>query len=297
MTKRMVKYTESKKEKTMKIIKKVLVDILLFGGKLLNGKRIPVLLYHRITSDTRDDRLSFTTVDQFIEQMQYLKRKKYKCLKTDEFLDYAVKKNSLPRKTFLLTFDDGFNDNFDAVKIANSYGFSAIIFVSTDFIGKTYEHIPYKGNVDLGYIEKKVAEPIPFSYLDSNQIRELSKNGNEIYPHTCRHICLSFEDIATQVSEIKISCKILEEITGAKCNSFSYPYGIYTNESIDYLKRSGFKCAFSVDAGTNNIKNVDLYMIKRHNIGNLPSLKYFKLELTNAFSIYKRISKIYKSHI
>jgi peptidoglycan/xylan/chitin deacetylase (PgdA/CDA1 family) len=163
--------------------------------------------------------------------------------------------------------------------------------VATNFIGKSTEHIPYKGNVDLKLEECPAESPEPMAFLDQDEISYLSRAGNEFFPHTGAHICLAKEDEAVQKEEIIRSRRVLEKITGKCCASFSYPYGMYTGYSIEMMKENGFTSSYAVINGTNR-KGTDLFMIKRHGINNVTNINYFKLALSDRFRIYKQISNL-----
>lgn len=104
------------------------------------NKGIPVLAYHRISQDNDGGLLSNSgsqlisaTRGQFLKQMRYLSKNGYQ---TVLFSDLDDKNCILPERPVIITFDDGFSDNYDiASKVLEEFGFKAVFFISTDYIG------------------------------------------------------------------------------------------------------------------------------------------------------------------
>lgn len=96
---------------------------------------LTVLTYHRIT-DIPDfqDPLKLS-ISNFEKQMSYL-NKYYKIISAKQLTDIIRKQGIFPENSCLITFDDGWLDNYtNAYPILKKYGIPAVIFVSTDYIG------------------------------------------------------------------------------------------------------------------------------------------------------------------
>ena len=80
--------------------------------------------------------------------------------------------------------------------------------------------------------------------LRPEEISVLSKGGLvEIGAHSVNHVALSSHSLSQQHIEINQSKKYLENILGNHITSFSYPYGDYSGETIELVKKSGYSCA------------------------------------------------------
>ncbi|GBD03112.1 hypothetical protein HRbin19_00388 [bacterium HR19] len=90
-----------------------------------------VLLYHRITEKDEKDLYKIkVSLKNFEEQIEVIK--KFACPLEDIFCPK-------PKGKVLLTFDDGYKDNFDyAKKILEKHGVGAVFFITTGFLGKKY---------------------------------------------------------------------------------------------------------------------------------------------------------------
>lgn len=116
---------------------------------------IPVLAYHRVldvkTSYHFDKDLISSSIAAFDMQMKYIS-KYYLALSMEEYIYYINHPEKLPRKAILVTFDDGFSDNYQyAFPILRKYSVPATFFVTTDFIDSDetiwYERLAYFFNV------------------------------------------------------------------------------------------------------------------------------------------------------
>lgn len=106
----------------------------MFGG----GVRI--LAYHRVLEPDRledfefDTELVSATVQVFHDQMSRLRRH-YRPMRFDEMLDCVESGGRLPRRAVLVTFDDGYDDNYEvAFPVLRDLDMSAMFFVSTGHI-------------------------------------------------------------------------------------------------------------------------------------------------------------------
>lgn len=101
---------------------------------------LTVLNYHRINDIGQKDFYSFkpnvsATRDDFLQQMEYV-RDKYNVITCEQLISWVTGNGKLPPKAALITFDDGYYDNFaNAYPVLEKMGLPAIIFLTTNFIG------------------------------------------------------------------------------------------------------------------------------------------------------------------
>jgi peptidoglycan/xylan/chitin deacetylase (PgdA/CDA1 family) len=82
--------------------------------------------------------------------------------------------------------------------------------------------------------------------MSREELRELARCERiEIGAHTITHPQLPSLSAPAQLSEIIESRTSLQTITGETVSSFSYPYGLFTNESKEIVRSVGFSCACS----------------------------------------------------
>lgn len=99
-------------------------------------QRLTVLAYHRIIEWQHPDFADYepvvsATPTQFEEQMQFIKQH-FNVISLQDLDNFVTKSTSLPSRPLLITFDDGYTDNYvHAYPILKKYGFPAVIFIVT----------------------------------------------------------------------------------------------------------------------------------------------------------------------
>jgi peptidoglycan/xylan/chitin deacetylase (PgdA/CDA1 family) len=229
-------------------------------------------MYHSIGHNP----VSFTVrPEEFQKQMDYLLKENYNVISLDELI-ISLKKKEISQKAVVLTFDDGFEDNyFNAFPVLKKYNFPATIFLST------------------GFIEKEIpnSAKIPLKILDWRQIKEMYNSGLvDFEPHTVNHPKLTQISLEEAKKEILDSKRIIEEKLNKKCKFFAYPYGRYTQEIIKILKESGFEGAVTIKEGLVSAGD-DLFSLKRNSINSLTTLSQFKGKLNLSVDIFRKIFK------
>lgn len=127
-------------------IKDIILRLLSFIGifrifALLNQNKLIVLMYHGITKNherlgIEDYGVNHLDYLEFQKQMKYLS-KHYNVISADDLRRNVLEAKPLPKRAVLITFDDGYKNNYTAAfPILKSFEFPAIIFVSPGFISQ-----------------------------------------------------------------------------------------------------------------------------------------------------------------
>jgi len=104
----------------------LLLSLYVFG----RGKGTPVLLYHQVNP------LINVTPELFEEHLQYIAAR-YKTFTYSEAYDYVKEHEKLPVDSLLITFDDGYYDNYKIVfPLLKKYNLKATFFINTLFINR-----------------------------------------------------------------------------------------------------------------------------------------------------------------
>ena len=123
-----------------RLTKVTLAHLLYYSGALLLWKaivmrnRAVVLMYHRVlTNEERRQSGSHPALvverETFARQMALLKRR-FSVLSVDELADRLEKKVPLPNSSVIITFDDGWRDNFtNALPILRYHTLPALVFL------------------------------------------------------------------------------------------------------------------------------------------------------------------------
>jgi len=104
--------------------------------RCLNRKKLLVVMYHGITLNTYNPPFwTHLPVDKFRQQLRFLKSH-YSIISLEQVLDSLDGKINLPQNAVLITFDDGYKNNFKvAYPVLQEMKIPATIFVTVDRIG------------------------------------------------------------------------------------------------------------------------------------------------------------------
>jgi peptidoglycan/xylan/chitin deacetylase (PgdA/CDA1 family) len=184
---------------------------------------IPILMYHSI--GLKQHNSLFVPPKVFEEQMEHLKKAGYHTLSFKDLKEWKTGK-AIPDKPILITFDDGYLDNFTIVyPILRRFQMKATIFVSSDFIG------------------------FP-NHLNWVKIKEMEQSGYiEIGVHTRHHVDLTKQSPVKLKDEIMGAKHRLDEKLGRETIAFAYPSGKYNHNVVEVVKRAGFEFAVTKLSG------------------------------------------------
>ena len=197
---------------------------------ILERKQVPILCYHQVRNwKERDGKVGkdyIVEVQNFKDQIKMLADSGYHTILPDQLYAYLNTGAALPSKPIMLTFDDTDLDQFTTVNpILKKYGYKAVYFIMTVSIGKKGKFV---------------------DYMSSEQIKQLSDEGNVIGSHTYDHKNFKKYEGKDWEEQLDKPTKRLEEITGKKIENFAYPFGLWNAEGIPELKKRGFKMAYQL---------------------------------------------------
>ncbi len=211
------------------------------GPRIAN---VPILMYHYVSVPPPDAdvyRLDLSvTPAAFEAQMAYLASAGYHPIRLQDLADYLLNGTPLPSKPIVLTFDDGYADNYAyAFPVLKKFKFPATFFVITQFVD-----------------DKKPG------YMNWDQLEDMAIEGMEIGSHTVNHIELSGKSRAVQNTEIAGAKLMIESRIGTPVKSFCYPAGKYDSRTIDVLRSTGHLAAVTEVQGTRQ-SSQSMYELRR----------------------------------
>lgn len=203
----------------------------------------PILEYHQVTNAAVDPDFARYNVlpDEFSEQLDYLQAHGYTTITLQDFMRAVHGKATLPPKPIVLTFDDGYKDNYtEMLPILESHGMTAVVYVITNELGKE-------------------------NYLSLDELRDMQRRGIEIGSHTADHLPLTEMTASEQLYQIQASKTFLEWSGLSTIYSFSYPNGEFSDELAKILRDEKYLSAVTGEAGLNTLAT-DPYKLYRVNI-------------------------------
>ena len=82
----------------------------------------------------------------FEQQLRYLRNKGFYSVTLEDWRKSMVTRQPLPGNAIIITFDDGYRDFLShAWPLLKKYGFSAMVFLITEFIGLQYDNYSLMG--------------------------------------------------------------------------------------------------------------------------------------------------------
>jgi len=140
-----------------------------------------------------------------------------------------------PRRSVVITFDDGYVDNLSAWEELQKRGMKATWFIVTGSIGRAPAW-PSDGR-PIGRL------------LDISELRAMWSTEMEIGSHTVNHVRLTQLDDNQLRSELVESKTVLEEALGAEISSFAYPYGAWDSRCTNAVRAAGYRAACTTRSG------------------------------------------------
>lgn len=229
-------------------------------------KNIRILTYHRITPDVyqKDPHLCVSP-SLFQDQLCFLKKNHYRLIDLDEAIRQMTRGVIRDSKQVVLTFDDGFRDNYDfAFPLLKKFNAGATVFPIVSKIGSDSD------------------------FLDKEQIIEMRNCGITFGSHTLTHPMLPQISTKDAWDEIYRSRAQLESILQVPVRSFAYPAGHFTKLHCQMVKNAGYRYAVSIAPGGDHVES-DLYQLKRTEIAPHDSLYDFRNKLHGGFDWVHRI--------
>jgi peptidoglycan/xylan/chitin deacetylase (PgdA/CDA1 family) len=189
---------------------------------------VPILCYHNLGPESKGRLL--LAASKFDEQMRYLKANGYRVISMAEFVEFTRLGRQLPRKSVVLTFDDGYKSFMQyAYPLLKELGFTATLFVYTDYVGAGKNALTWQ------------------------DLKELMAAGFDVQAHSKSHGDLrrvAGEPDATYVRRMQAELGQPQELfkrnLGRPSTIIAYPYGSWDESLLGRLAEYGYVNGFSV---------------------------------------------------
>ena len=248
------------------------------------GKKYPnpiILMYHGTVISRKQQSFEYSIDShRFSRQLDLLKKHGWHtaCIRD------LKKPDEIPHKTIILTFDDGFANNFEGAYLPlKERNMCATWFIVSGCVGSYSTWLKEDKNDKMLTIE---------------QLLEMNANGMEIGAHTVSHKDLTILNEEEINHELTTSKDHLEKIIDSPVVSFAYPYGRFGDLAADCARKAGYSFACSVRPGWFS-KNDDPFRIPRLTIFSHDSLGTFARKLifaSNEMS-WKQMIRYYNSRL
>lgn len=217
--------------------------------------KVPIIMYHSVMKSRKSLGKFVISPNEFESDLKYLKEKSYNTILMSDLIAYTKGEKDLPENPIMLTFDDGYYNNY-------LYVFPLL---------KQYESkivlAPIGVEVDR-YTENEDRNP-GYAHITWNDAKEMMDSGLvEIQNHSYNMHKISRKRRGTKKNkgesldkykkELECDIKLMQdkvtENLGITPTTFVFPFGAISNCSIDILKEMGFLATFSCENKINTIK-------------------------------------------
>jgi len=223
-------------------------------------------MYHKISSNSYRDYLTVTKEDLTI-QFRFLAQQGYTPLLLSDLVKHVRSKDPLPEKPILITFDDGYRDNYTTMyPVLKKYGLKANIFLVPAFLeqGETPSE-SYLKLSDLNEMDPDLVEYGLHSY-DHKNYKQLSLSAIEQDLQKCRQY----------LQEKKIPYQ----------DCLAYPYGAFPKRNpvkrrqfLNTLSANSIVLAFRIGNRLNAVPLRHPLVIQRLDIRGDEPFEIFKMKL------------------
>lgn len=231
-------------------------------------KGIPVLMYHKVLSNLNDN-LTITP-EKLRQQWDFLKQEGYSTISLGDFLEFIKNGGYTNQKLVLLTFDDGYLNNYEYVyPMLQEMAWNATFFIIADTLGDNLQQLYDKDNPKMSLNELK--------QLDSSVI-QLGMHG---YHHE-NFNKISFDEIKYVLQ------KSIDKFDSSGLGYYkvlAYPYGARPRDKQiltamkTWMADNGIVAGFRIGNQVCRIPAPDIFEIKRIDIKGTDTLDEFKIKL------------------
>ena len=206
----------SKKEIASQVLSKTNIYKLILKIRSSLFSEVRILAYHRILDVDDKENYLFdldlisASISDFKWQMAHVK-KYYNPISFKQLIRHYEEKITLPKNPIIITFDDGFADNYyNAYPILKELAIPATIFISTDYIGRSntfwFDWISfvinrYPGNeIKIDTLNKKIILDdclIQRRVIGDKFINDLKKLNNNIRLEVMKELQDKYEYLLT----------------------------------------------------------------------------------------------------
>lgn len=253
----------------------ILIFVIIFTCGLLGlylkfCRRVPVLMYHRLAKIPGDR--NALPPEKFREQLAYLKAHGYHTITMEALYLYYHEHKPLPKKPVLLTFDDGYADNFTyAVPLLAEYQMTAMVFPISGWIGRENKWENFHKALT--------------TIMSWDGLEKWRDAGLQIGSHTVNHPFLSQLTGEPLTEELVDSKATLQVHLAMDVEYLCYPYGDFNAETKKAAQEAGYKGALAIFEHV-PLGHVDVFALPRIPIPSHQRMWEFKLKVSRIHMIF-----------
>lgn len=229
---------------------------------------VPIVMYHGLLPDKAKQGTYVIGPSLFESDLQYIQQAGYTPVFIADLLAYTEQGVPLPEKPIVLTFDDGYYNNYAyAYPLLQKYGMKAVISPIARW-SRFYSETPAEADRPL------------YSHITWAQMREMADSGLvEFQNHSYDlHHTESKRKGASKLpgESVEAYQRLLEEDltaaqqwltqqAGVTPMAFTYPFGAMSPEAVPVLEKMGFRATLTSESRVNRLRpGQSLYGLGRY---------------------------------
>lgn len=211
---------------------------------ILRTVHVPILMYHYLSVPSEDANIYrqdlSVSPELFAAHLDAMQQAGYTSISLYTLLDHLNHGTPLPEKPVVLTFDDGYRDNYtNAFPLLRARGMTATFFIVTDFINN---QVP--------------------EYLTWDMVREMYAGGMSIEAHGRNHVSLANKDNDYLIWQALGNIESIELEVGVRPHFICYPAGEFDQRTIEVFRSANFWAGFTTQQGATQSSD-NLFQMQR----------------------------------
>lgn len=215
---------------------------------------LPIIMYHSILKNNKAKSKFIITPADFEGDLQYIKDNGYTTVVMKDLIDFVYEDKDLPEKPIMLTFDDGYYNNYlyafplikqyECKMVLSPIGKQSDIYSENSNKNPNYAHCSWENLKEMhnsGLVE--IQNHSYNMHTITKKRRGTKKNKNESLEHYQKVLS---DDITLMQNKV-------ENFLNFTPTTFVYPFGAISNCSLDILRQLGFKATLNCEGKVNKL--------------------------------------------
>ena len=239
--------------------------------------QLPAIMYHGITKERSRVSKYVISYDMFEADLKYIQANGYTTVLIQDLINYVDGTGDLPEKPILLTFDDGYYNNYTyGFELLKQYDMKAIISIIgrwTDLYSQTGENNPNYSHLTWENISEMMDSGLVEIQNHSYDMHTIDKGRNGTKKNKNEGVQTYAKILTEDIGKLQ---QEMRDQTGYTPTCFAYPYGGISDASYQVIKDMGFRSSLSCEENMNTITRGDkdcLYKLSRYLRSNTESVE------------------------
>lgn len=213
--------------------------------------RLPVLMYHSILKDEARQGKYVISPETLAADLDQLRAQGYETVTVADLLAYTAGQGELPAKPVMITFDDGYYNNYVyAYPLLQARGMRAVVSIigsQTALFSESGEENAYWSHLRLDRLH------------ETQDVFEIQNHSWNLHEYGERRGCLrrrgedeiTYETLLREDTEQTQQMIAQAGLPTPTC--YTYPFGACSDESERVLREMGFQCTLGCGETVNTI--------------------------------------------